>query len=122
VEFLEKYAGASVENDEATQLVDILGFTDASTDIEEMDGPIVDESGFLVIADAVYQLRDGKSTIETLEHAFSYRLRGDTRDIFHSLVSSANLNVSYSAAFDSFEAWLEDLVVREAWLDPPGHP
>jgi len=123
IEFLEKYAGASIENDDLSQIVDILGFSDASTDIEELDGPIVDSEGFLMIAEAVYHMRNGKRTTGTLQHAFAFDVTGDRAEgVYHSLVSAQHLAPAFTLAFESFEAWLTDLVGREGWLDPPGHP
>lgn len=121
VEFLEKYAGASIENDDFSQIVDILGFTDASTDIEEMDGPVVDSDGFLMVAEAVYHLREGGRNTGTLQHAFAYDVTGDRAEgLYHSLVSTERLEPAFVYALDSFEALLDDVVVREGWMDPPG--
>jgi len=121
VEFLEKYAGASIENDDFSQIVDILGFTEASTDIEEMDGPIVDSNGFLMVAEAVYHLREGERTTGTLQHAFAYNVTGDhPKGLYHSLVSQQRPEPSFTFAFENFVAWLDDLVAREGWLEPPG--
>ncbi|MFC7328794.1 hypothetical protein [Marinactinospora rubrisoli] len=50
VEFLERYAGASIEDTEAARLVDVFGFPEASSDFAEMDGPVVDGDGRLVFA------------------------------------------------------------------------
>lgn len=121
VEFLEKYAGASIENEDFSQIVDILGFTEASTDIEEMDGPIVDRNGFLMIAEAIYHLRENGRNVGTLEHAFAYDVTDQRPSgIYHSLVSEQNPLPEFRVAFSSFDAWLEDLVAREGWLEPPG--
>jgi hypothetical protein len=121
VEFLEKYAGASIENDDFSQIVDILGFTEASTDIEEMDGPIVDSQGFLMVAEAVYHLREGARTTDTLQHAFAYDMTGGRpKGLYYSLVTTQHLEPAFTHEFENFEAWLDDLVAREGWLDPPG--
>lgn len=123
VEFLEKYAGASIENEDMSQIVDVLGFTDASTDIEEMDGPIVDSKGFLMVAEAVYHVREDGRTTSTLQHAFAYDVTGQRPPgIYWSLVSSDQLEPSFTKAFDGFEAWLEEIVACEGWLEPPGRP
>jgi hypothetical protein len=122
VQFLEKYAGASIENEDGSQIVDILGFTEASTDIDEADGPVVDSDGFLMVAEAIYHVRDGNRTRETVQHAFAYDVTGDRPGgIYHSLVSTQQLQPSFAHAFDTFEAWLDDVIDREGWLDPPGH-
>ncbi|MFI7742534.1 hypothetical protein [Kocuria rhizosphaericola] len=123
VEFLQKYAGASIENEDLSQIVDILGFSDASTDMEELDGPVVDRNGFLMIGEAVYHLRDGIRNVGTLEHAFAYQVADEqARGLFHSLVSEKHPTPAFSFAFPSFENWLEDLIARDGWLEPPGHP
>lgn len=123
VEFLERYAGASIENDDFSQIVDILGFTDASTDIEEMDGPMVDAEGFLMVAEAIYHLREGDRTTGTLQHAFAYDMTGTRPEgLYHSLVSAEHPTPAFAYAFEGFQAWLEDVVAREGWLDPPGRP
>lgn len=123
VEFLDKYAGAGIENDDVSQIVDVLGFTDVSTDMEEMDGPVVDDEGFLMVAEAVYHLRDDGRTTSTLQHAFAYDVTGERPPgIYRSLVTSDQLEPNFAWAFDNFEAWLEEIVACEGWLEPPGRP
>lgn len=123
IEFLEKYAGASIENEDFSQIVDILGFTDASTDIEDMDGPIVDNDGFLMIAEAVYHLRKGNRTFDTLQHAFAFDVTGErSGGLYRSLVSGQRPEPDFKRAYESFAAWLDEVVSLQGWLEPPGHP
>jgi hypothetical protein len=118
VEFIEKYAGASIENDDRSQLVEILGFSDASMDIEELDSPVVDTHGFLMIADAVYHVREGERTIDTRQHAFAQDASGERLPgIYHSVVSGKNPEPAFKYAFARFDELLEEMVAREGWLD-----
>jgi hypothetical protein len=121
VEFLQKFAGASIQNDDVSQIIDILGFGDASTDMEEVDGPIVDKDGFLMIAEAVYHIREDGRNVDTLQHAFAFDVTGTRPSgVYHSLSSSRLPDEDFHHAFESFAAWLEHLVDHGGWLDPPG--
>lgn len=123
VEFLEKYAGASVVNEAASQLVDVLGFTDASLDLEEdFDAAVVDEDGFLMVATAIYHLMDNGATTETLQHGFAYNVVDEGPfHLYQAYSSDARLGQEYTPAYSSFADWLEQLVAHEGWFDPPGH-
>jgi hypothetical protein len=123
VEFMEKYAGAGLVNEASTQLIDILGFTDAAMEMDAMDGEIVDDQGFLMIADVVYHLRDEGRNLGTIEHSFAYSLAGARpAGIYHSVVTREDPTVTYARSHERFGLWLEDLVSRAGWFDPPGRP
>jgi hypothetical protein len=118
VEFLEKYAGASLEIAEGP-LLEVLGFSDASTEMEEMDGPIVSEQGFLLIAEAIYHRRVDGQTLATTEKAFAYDVTGIRGSgLFCSVVTGKSVDVRYSPSYVNFHAWLQDVIATKGWLTP----
>ncbi len=121
VEFQRTYAGASVQNPERTQIIDVLGFSDASTEIEEMDGPIVDDDGYLLVVDGVFFVQRPDEQPVTIQHAYAYRTSGTGgTTIYHSVVATDRPSSGYSPAFDRFVDLLSHVVATGGWLDPPG--
>jgi hypothetical protein len=129
VEFLERYGGASIENEKTGQIVDILGFTDASTDMIEMDGPIVDDNGFLVFAQCVYHLIEDGKLRDTQEHDFAFDTTGrrDPR-VYHLYSAMSRLTSApeaprsqspFEMSCDGFVDWLAMIVNRNGMLEPP---
>jgi hypothetical protein len=114
VAFLRRYSGASIESDDLAQLVDIFGFGDASTDIEEMDGPVLTGDGFLIFAQCVYRVLDGGVHTGTREHDFAFdSAEGGRPGVYRFAPGGAG----FAWYGDGFLAWLADLVERDGWLD-----
>lgn len=123
VEFLEKYAGASIQNAALTQLIDLPGFSDASPDILEMDGPMVDDDGFLVVAQAVYHVDEDGRAVDTLQHDIAFDTTGRREPgLYHSFTSGEMLVPRFERQHHDFTSWLEALVKVGGWLSPPGRP
>src|SRR5262245_54689882 len=57
VDFLEYYAGLGLGKPEDDLLVDIYGFTNVSSHMIELEGAIVDESGFLTFCSGTIVIR-----------------------------------------------------------------
>lgn len=123
IEFLEKYAGAAIQNEGATQLVDLLGFSDVAPDIVDLDGPVVDDEGFLVVAQAIYHLDQDGRAVDTLQHDIAFDASGRREHgIYHSFASGEQLEPRFTRQHDDFTSWLEDLIAVDGWLSPPGRP
>src|SRR5260221_13257818 len=54
VDFLEFYAGASVFWPNGELIIDIFGFTKVSSHLLNLEGPVVDEDGYLMFANTIY--------------------------------------------------------------------
>ncbi len=122
-EFLEKYAGASIRNDAATQIVDLLGFSDASPDIVELDGPVVDDDGFLIIAQATYHVDEAGREVDAVQHDIALDATGQRKPgIYHSFASRERPVPRFAWQHFDFTSWLDELVVFGGWLSPPGPP
>jgi hypothetical protein len=106
VEFMQKYAGADLSPPDDSLFASILGFAEGVADIEEdMDGPVVDENGFLFFADWGFHAEvDGK--LGSHGHSFMFDASGGRRPGIYrySWTPSANERAWYA---DDFTTWLE---------------
>jgi hypothetical protein len=118
VEFLEKYAGVIVQDPGETRILDILGFSGVSTDMIEMDGPVVDENGFLVFAQCLYYPDKGLHDMH--EHDFAFSVAGERRPGVHRHQSTLDRTVpGFTWYVDDFTAWLRDLLAHDGWYERP---
>ncbi|MEV4143728.1 hypothetical protein AB0J40_08670 [Amycolatopsis sp. NPDC049691] len=119
-EFLMKYGGAYIENEEATQIIDILGFSDVSTDIIEMDGSIVSGDGYLVFAQCIYHIVSERGLEDTQEHDFAFDATGERKPGVYGLYGDSHQEHNeFEWRYDNFADWLADLVAQDAKLSPP---
>lgn len=120
VEFLEKYSGAMIEEPESPRIVDILGFSEASTDIEEMEGEIVDENGFLLFCQCVFHTIEGGRLTDTYEYDFAFDISGDRRQGVYLKVSTLSTqDRPYEWHSDGFLAWLYELTKLQGRYERP---
>lgn len=121
VEFLECYGGAYLENEDVSQIVDILGFTDASTQMYEMDGPIVDEDGFLLFAQCVYHIEVDGRLVDTQEYDFAFDVTGGRESGVYGLFSARAVRDNrFEWHSDDFLSWLAQLVRTGGRFPTPG--
>jgi hypothetical protein len=120
VEFQEKYAGASLEDPDKDQIDDIFGFTDASTDLMEMDGPIVDEDGFLVFAQCIFHVVSAGKLVDMYEYDFAFDTTGD-RDggVYRSHATLNTHGRPFERHTEDFCSWLNELVANEGRYPRP---
>ncbi|HXM58416.1 MAG TPA: hypothetical protein VOB72_23655 [Candidatus Dormibacteraeota bacterium] len=119
IEFQEKYAGAMIQHPGRRQIVDILGFSDASTDMQEMEGPVVDDDGFLVFAECIHHITVDGRLEEVHEQAFAFSVVSGRRPGIYRLVSTmADQSGEYRWYTDDFTVWLRDLVDNDGWSTP----
>jgi hypothetical protein len=108
LDFLECYAGAWIMSDNL--VIDIFGFTDVSSHILELEGPVVDTDGYLTICDGEFRAKSltEKDVTEQLGCGFDatgtrkwglYRNRG---------YRSGELGIYWYC--ETFLEWLEALV------------
>jgi hypothetical protein len=126
-DFLEIYAGASINQriDAGTTAglsgknsVNILGFSDVSLDIEELEGPVVDD-GFLIFAMCGYR-RHVKQYFYFYEHDFAFDVSGIRRPGVYRYVSEPGQeSSSFSWYIGDFCSWLEDLIDRRGVYERP---
>jgi hypothetical protein len=123
VEFLLSYAGASLLDSSHYLFVDILGFTHASTHFFELahclevEGPVVEEDGFLIFATAVYHRGEQKGRPETIEFDFAFDVSGERPPVVYryDAVTGHDPTPFHPVAAD-FVSWLADLVDRRGVL------
>jgi nucleoid-associated protein YejK len=120
VEFQTRYAGASVENEEKTQIVDILGFSEASTGLLDMDGAVVDDEGFLVFAQCIYHtVADGK-LVDMYEYDFAFNVSaGRTWGVYANHSTLRTQPTEFLRHADDFTSWLRELVTMGGRYQPP---
>jgi len=120
VEFLEKYAGAYSEDEQATQLIEILGFFDPSIDIVEIEGSVIDRDGYLIFARCVYHIEDEKGLHDTQEHDFAFDASGKRKPgVYRHYSHFGSTDEGYEWMYTDFAAWLADLVTQDGRLRPP---
>jgi hypothetical protein len=120
VEFQEKYAGALIEDPEQAQIVDIFGFDDAGTDILDMEGPVVNDDGFLVFAQCIFHtVREGK-LLDTYEYDFAFNVNDDQDlAVYQSRATLRTLDEPFTRYIGGFLPWLEELVARSGRYERP---
>lgn len=119
-EFLRKYGGAYVENEDVTQIIDILGFSNVSTDIIEMDGSIVNSDGYLLFAQCIYHIMSERGLKDTQEHDFAFDATGEREPGVYRLYGDSEQDLNeFEWQYDNFANWLAYLVAQDAKLSPP---
>jgi hypothetical protein len=119
VEFLEKYAGAYAENEDVSTIVDILGFSEVSTEMIEMEGPIINKEGYLIFAQCIYHIRDNGRLRDTQEHDFAFDATGDRKPGVYRLFSAfSQLGNEFEWQYPGFTEWFADLVSHDGALEP----
>ena len=127
VAFLECYAGASIADEEADRFVDIFGFSSVSTDIQAIDGPLLDDEGFVTFCTAVFHpepalgAETSHDPLAIWELDFAFDLTGDRRPGVYRALSHPGRSEPYSWFTATFPEWLELLIRGRgsplAWLD-----
>lgn len=121
VRFLKEYAGAYVENLEATRIIDIFGFGGTATDIADPEAVQVDEKGFLIFAQCIYtEISDGK-LIDSYEHDFSFSVAGDRpRGVYWAGSTLRAPQQPFIFYAEDFCQWLQKLIDAHGNLERPG--
>ena len=119
VEFQEKYAGATVDDPRRGMYLDILGFSDASTDIMELEEPVVDPDGFVLFAECLYHgTIDDASDMYEHDLAFNVRSQG----VYCKTSTINTRSHGYRSHTDNFAAWLRNLTDCDGWYPRPEMP
>lgn len=119
--FLKKYAGAYLENADATQIVDIFGFGGASTDIVDSEGYPVDEDGFLIFAQCIYTEISGGKLIDSYEHDFAFSVKGDRpHGVYKASSTFREPNPHFVYYAEGFCQWLQELIEVRGTFERPG--
>jgi len=120
VEFMLKYAGASLADPQRTQLLDIFGFSGVTADIlTDLDAPVVDEDGYLMFADATIHSGPDESR-DICTYSFAFNLQPDREWNVHVWISTLRTrDASYVPHTDSFESFLAEAVNRGGRFDRP---
>ncbi|HWH00256.1 MAG TPA: hypothetical protein VNV66_13245 [Pilimelia sp.] len=127
VAFLRRYAGAAIDNEERHEIVDILGFSNVSSDLIEMDGPVVDEHGFLIFAQVVRHLIEGGALRDTQEYDYAFDTTGARAPGVYWLYSSSrqpetfdeHARAGFAPAGEAFTGWLSRIVGSGGFSPPP---
>jgi hypothetical protein len=120
VEFLERYAGAMIKNLDETQIVDILGLSDVSTGIFEMDGPLIDEDGFFLFSQCVFHLIEEGKLVDMYEYDFAFDTsRERPPGVYRCFSTLRGQGESYIWYTDNFYSWLAELVSKDGWYEHP---
>lgn len=123
VEFLEKFAGAMIKNSDETQIVDILGCSDISTGIFEMDGPLIDEEGFFLFAQCVFHLVEEGKLVDMYEYDFAFDTSGERPPgVYRCASTLRDQGASYNWCTDDFCSWLAELVTKGGRYEHPVFP
>lgn len=120
VKFLKKYAGAYLENADATQIIDIFGFGGTSTDIVDPEGSAADEDGFLIFAQCFYtEISDGK-LIDSYEYDFAFSVRGDRpHGVYKAVSTLREPDPHFVYHVEDFCQWLQELIEVRGVLERP---
>lgn len=117
-DFLEIYAGAAIERD-GSDLISILGFTEVSPDIEEFEGPVVSNEGFLVFAICAYY-RQTEQRLDMYEYDFAFDMSGMRKPGVYGCVSARDRDPSpFTWYIHDFCSWLDDLVEKGGVYERP---
>lgn len=120
VEFLEKYAGAMIKNPDETQIVDVLGFSDVSTGMLEMDGPVVDEHGFLLFAQCIFHIIVEGRLVDMYEYDFAFDTSEEGRPaVYRCSATLRSQGEPYVWYADGFCSWLVELVDQDGRYERP---
>lgn len=110
VDFMEKYSGVLIKNLDETQIVDVLGFSDVSTGMLEMDGSVVDEDGFLLYAQCVYHTIVEGRLVNMYEYDFAFDISGErTPGVYRCSSTLRSQGEPYVWYSDGFCSWLAEL-------------
>lgn len=128
VTFLRRYAGAAIDDEERYLLVDLLGFTDASTAMSEMEGPVVDDQGFLLFAQVVRHVIEDGMLRDSQEYDYAFDATGDREPGVYWLFSAtsrpesletATRTQGFLPAGEDFTGWLTRIVDTRGEIPPP---
>jgi hypothetical protein len=111
VDFLECYAGLYLERPDDELILDIFGFTDVSSNIMGLEGPIVDNDGFLTFCDGTVRSTETNNVAELCPLSFSFdATQNRTKGVYYTTRQS---NYWYC---ESFLDWLEIIVTTRGKL------
>jgi hypothetical protein len=127
VGFLYRYAGAGIDNEERYEIVDVFGFTDASGHICELEGPVVDNQGFLVFAQVIrHTIEDGR-LLDTEEYDYAFDVQGNREPGVYWLCSKTSVPESmdpvtracgFAPTGEDFLGWIARVVDGQGTAPP----
>jgi hypothetical protein len=113
IDFVECYAGASMNHPAEALMVDIYGFTHASSHLIELPGSIVDDNGFLMFA-GIYWRQDINDPRSLVELDFAFDATGSrVQGVYGYRVGGDN---GYQWYCKSFLEWFDLLIVKKGRL------
>jgi hypothetical protein len=127
VEFMECYAGACLINPETGLVIDIFGFTDASSDMDKVDdeflwqgeSSIILEGKYLVFCDAALPLSGGLAeTGQTEGTGFAFDASGTRKKGIYRAGVISQEQIDFYWYCDSFARWLDILIETRGRFAP----
>lgn len=117
IEFLEKYAGARLENEDYSQIVNIFGFADVSIDMMETDDAPLVTDGYLPFAQCVYHM-DTEVQVDTYEYYFALDVTGAREPGVYRMYSDMHSGESpFSWYCSDFCTWLAEFVEKDGFYE-----
>lgn len=118
VEFLEKYAGARIDQQENSVLVYLFGLADVSFDLVADEGDVVTD-GFLQFAQGVYR-EDVHDVMTIYQYDFAFDVSGARdRGVYRSALRASGDVHGYTWYTADFSSWLDELVAKGGVYEPP---
>jgi hypothetical protein len=128
VDFLRRYGGAGIEDEDQHLVVDILGFTDVSSSIYDMDGPIVDDQGFIVFAQIIRHIVEDGKLCDTQEYDYAFDATGERQFGVYWAYSASKQPETLTVGSEGFRpsgedflGWLARVIEVKGVLAPPRH-
>jgi hypothetical protein len=121
VEFLRRFGGALIDDQPRALIVDVLGFSDASTSMMDMDGPIVDDDGFVVFAQVIQHVIEDGMLADTREHDFAFDATGRRDPVVYTLYGDRTnpARHGFRPSDPDFLTWLSRVVDARGMLPAP---
>ncbi|MDG9700678.1 hypothetical protein [Streptomyces sp. DH37] len=123
VSFLARYAGAYAESEDGNQIIDVFGFGGPSTDILEMEGPVVDDEGFLIFAQCLYSDVSDGALVDSYEYDFAFSAREEKpRGVYCSGSTLRTHGQGFELYAENFHQWLLRIIEVNGRLGRPEVP
>lgn len=117
--FLQTYAGVMVTDPQEEIGIDIMGFDPGVANLVDLEGPVVDSNGFLVIAMCSYGIMI-EGHLSTWEYDFAFDATGTRQGGIYRLVAGDGIILQpFEWHKPNFEEWLVELNARRGRYQRP---